>query len=68
MTSLELSTMLNVALSDAALLQKIDDVASALAAGHLVAVTSNGDTIETLAITPSGRKRMQPVLPWGSTA
>jgi hypothetical protein len=59
---LSLWTMINVALSDSALLDVVDSVANALAAGDLTAV-SDMDMIEGLRITPSGAAQIKPVLP-----
>jgi hypothetical protein len=63
----ELTVMLNIALTDEQLLQRIDDVAEALTDGMLCAVT-DGDLITALTITAAGRRLMKPVLPWGATA
>jgi hypothetical protein len=55
----ELTVMLNIALTDEQLLQRIDDVAEALTDGMLCAVT-DGDLITALTITAAGRRLMKP--------
>jgi hypothetical protein len=59
---LALLALINVGLTDAALLQKIDDIADGLESGHVVA-SPDGDVITGLFMTPSGYRLSKATLP-----
>jgi hypothetical protein len=62
----EMFVLLNIALTDNDLLDRIDGLAEALTASTLYAVSGDGDTISELHLTATGRATLLPTLPMAS--